>query len=366
MTASTLSGEIKIHSLLASGTPSVKLSELNFPICLGGKFTTPSTSFPINWSLVYRMTRAPETFLPTSLPKSIVNLCVVYFAFGNSSTSIILPTRISSFLKSSKVAIFVLSKFKYGLENNRQFSYAVASATKMSFFVLNNNFRAKFISKVILVIKRHIRVIIGKYGNTFGEMRFYFGKVKWSAEPVLVSFLHIWIVLKSSKSFKEAGNKNCSTNHYFFRQRFKIPSNGLAPHTMPDKISIFVSSADYFGKFWNPILYARTSSFGKLRHVNIKSLCFKLFFQPREPTFFRIAIPAMCYVNSFLHRIQNIVLADVFNRFFGSFYRHCPAAFSGCRGAESNCHLRFFRPPPCPPWLPRLCAWMGSNHRLLL
>src|SRR3989344_1429175 len=105
MTASLLSGEIKIHSLLASGTPSVKLSELNFPICLAGKFTTPSTNFPINWSLVYRITRAPEIFLPTSLPKSIVNLCGVYFAFGNSSTSTILPTRISNFWKSSNVVI---------------------------------------------------------------------------------------------------------------------------------------------------------------------------------------------------------------------------------------------------------------------
>ncbi|OGZ58731.1 MAG: hypothetical protein A3B96_03255 [Candidatus Spechtbacteria bacterium RIFCSPHIGHO2_02_FULL_43_15b] len=44
----------------------------------------------------------------------------------------------------------------------------------MSFFMLNNNFRAKFISKIILVIKRYIRVVIGKYGNAFGEMRFYF------------------------------------------------------------------------------------------------------------------------------------------------------------------------------------------------
>src|SRR3989344_3454911 len=105
MTASLLSGEIKIHSLLVSGTPSVNVSEFNFPICLGGKFTTPSTSFSINWSLVYRTTRAPETFLPTSSPKSIVSLCVVYFAFGNSSTLIILPTRISNFWKSSKVAI---------------------------------------------------------------------------------------------------------------------------------------------------------------------------------------------------------------------------------------------------------------------
>ena len=24
-----------------------------------------------------------------------------------------------------------------------------------------------------------------------------------------------------------------------------------------------------------------------------------------------------------------------------------------CRGAESNCYLRFFRPPPSPSWLPR-------------
>src|SRR3989344_726005 len=108
MTASLLSGEIKIHSLLASGTPSVKVSEDNFPICLGGKFTIPSTSFPINWSLVYRTTRAPEAFLPTSSPKLIMSLCVVYFAFGNFSTSTILPTRISSFWKSSNVAIMLL------------------------------------------------------------------------------------------------------------------------------------------------------------------------------------------------------------------------------------------------------------------
>src|SRR3989338_216968 len=156
-------------------------------------------------------------------------------------------------------------------------------------------------------------------------MRFYLGKVKWSAEPVFVSLLHVWIILKPSKSLEKSRDKNCSANFYSLRQRFKIPSNCLAPHTMSDKISIFISGTNYFGKFWNPIVYTRASSFGKLWYINIKPLCFKLFFQPRKPTFFRIAIPAMCYVNSFLHRIKNFLLPKLkygSSRCFsaGSFY----------------------------------------------
>ena len=61
-----------------------------------------------------------------------------------------------------------MSNFKYGLEHNGKFCRTIALTAKVSHLVLKYDFRTKFVSKIILIIKWDIRVIVRKYGDTFG------------------------------------------------------------------------------------------------------------------------------------------------------------------------------------------------------
>src|SRR3989344_1390582 len=84
--------------------PSVRTSEVNGPICFGGKFTTQQTSMSCSSSFVCAPTACTlECFTPISGPKSIFSLNAGFFASGKSETSITFPTRISTFVKSSYV-----------------------------------------------------------------------------------------------------------------------------------------------------------------------------------------------------------------------------------------------------------------------
>src|SRR3954466_6559802 len=69
------SGANRITAPSLSGTPSVRTSDMKGPICLGGKFTTPTTSLPTNSDARYRwVSCADEFFSPIPGPKSIVSL----------------------------------------------------------------------------------------------------------------------------------------------------------------------------------------------------------------------------------------------------------------------------------------------------
>jgi len=82
----------------------------------------------------------------------------------------------------------------------------------MPFYVLNDNGRTKCIAKIILVIERHPRIIVGKDGNAFRKMRSHFPQVNGRAEPMPVGFLSIGVISQPSETFEKPSDKDRTAN----------------------------------------------------------------------------------------------------------------------------------------------------------
>ncbi len=98
------SGATRMTSSSLSRTPKTSTSERTGPTCRAGRLTTARTSRPVNASGEYRTAIPAEDLRsPNSGPKSILKRQDGLRASGNGSALTILPTLMSTFLKSSMV-----------------------------------------------------------------------------------------------------------------------------------------------------------------------------------------------------------------------------------------------------------------------
>ena len=75
------SGETNTIELFSFLKPSTNTSEINGPICRGGRFTTAKTDLPLRLLGLYKSVICADDFLiPISLPKSIHSLIAGFLA----------------------------------------------------------------------------------------------------------------------------------------------------------------------------------------------------------------------------------------------------------------------------------------------
>jgi hypothetical protein len=77
-------GSTRTTAPFSSGSPSVRTSETNFPICLGGKFTTAITRFPKSSSLVLQR---PETPLHNNSSETCARAAKIKLKISGSTRS---------------------------------------------------------------------------------------------------------------------------------------------------------------------------------------------------------------------------------------------------------------------------------------